>query len=61
MSSTSLCAFVSKVRANNRLRFGDLRRLQRDVLPTGLSTREEAEILLDLDQSITKVDDGWPG
>jgi hypothetical protein len=59
MSNTSLCAFVSKVRSNNRIRFGDLRRLQRDILPNGLSTQHEAEALLDLDQSIERADEGW--
>jgi hypothetical protein len=60
MSNTSLCAFVSKVRSNNRIRFGDLRRLQRDVVPNGLSKREHVEALLDLDRSIERADDGWP-
>jgi hypothetical protein len=59
MSNTSLCAFVSKVRSNNRIRFGDLRRLQRDILPRGLSTQHEAEALLDLDRSIERADEGW--
>jgi hypothetical protein len=60
MSNTSLCTFVSKVRSNNRIRFGDLRRLQRDILPRGLSTQHEAEALLDLDRSIERADEG-PG
>jgi hypothetical protein len=59
MSNTSLCAFVSKVRSNNRIRFGDLRRLQRDILPNGISARHEAEALLDLDRSIERADEGW--
>jgi hypothetical protein len=60
MSNTSLCAFVSKVRSNDRIRFGDLRRLQRDILPSGPSNREEVETLLDLDRSVERVDEGWP-
>jgi hypothetical protein len=30
----------------NRISFGDLRRLQRTVLPHGLLTREQAEVLI---------------
>jgi hypothetical protein len=59
MDTTPLCAFVSKVTASNRLVFGDLRRLQRDVLPSGPTSREEIEVLLSLD-SIGQVDEDWP-
>ena len=58
MDTTPLGVFASKARASNRLLYGDLRRLQRDVLPTGAQTREEVEILLALD-GIERVDDGW--
>ena len=60
MDTTPLCVFVSKVTASNRIVFGDLRRLQRDVLPTGPTTREEIETLLSLD-SLGNVDEDWPG
>jgi hypothetical protein len=60
MDTTPLRAFASKARASNRLLYGDLRRLQRDVLPTGAVTREEVEILLALD-GMERLDDGWPG
>jgi len=60
MDTTPLCVFVNKVTASNRIVFGDLRRLQRDVLPTGPATREEIETLLSLD-SLGQVDDDWPG
>ena len=39
---------------------GDLRSLQRDVLPTGATSREEIETLLSLD-SLGNVDEDWPG
>jgi len=35
------CVFVNKETASNRIVFGDLRRLQRDVLPNGPTSREE--------------------
>src|SRR5215217_3327152 len=59
MDTTPLCVFITKVRASNRIVFADLRRLQRDVLPTGATSREEIEILLALD-SLGQVDDDWP-
>src|SRR5215218_300208 len=59
MDTTPLCVFVNKVTASNRIVFGDLRRLQRDVLPSGPSSREEIETLLSLD-SIGQVDEDWP-
>ena len=51
--------FASKARTCNRLLYGDLRRLQRDVLPTGATSREEVEVLLSLDR-IERVDRDWP-
>ena len=60
MDTTPLRAFASKARASNRLLYGDLRRLQRDVLPAGAMTREEIELLLSLD-GLDRLDDGWPG
>jgi hypothetical protein len=61
MMNTSLRDFASRAAANGRIRFGDLRRLQRNVLPNGIGTREEAEALLDLDQSVSRADPDWPG
>jgi hypothetical protein len=60
MRASSLNAFVAKVRAGNRLLFGDLRRLQRDILPAGPATRRDVEALLELDRSIDRADEGWP-
>jgi hypothetical protein len=61
MHNSSLPEFVSKVIAHNRIGYGDLRRLQRDILPNGITTREEAEALIGLDQAVTRIDNGWPG
>ena len=60
MDTTPLRAFTSRARASNRLLYGDLRRLQRDVLPAGAITRKEIELLLSLD-GLKRLDDGWPG
>lgn len=59
MNITTLQDFVTKTTAKKRITFGDVRRLQRDVLPDGVSTREEAELLLRLDSAIARVDGAW--
>ena len=43
MRGTSLQDFVCRAMAQNRISFGDLRRLRRDILPDGITTREQAE------------------
>ena len=59
MDTTPLGVFVRKVTARNRILFADLRRLRRDVLPDGPTSREEIETLLALD-SMGRVDQDWP-
>jgi hypothetical protein len=59
MSETKLREFVGKALARKRIGFGDVRRLQRDVLPAGLVSREEAEALLALDQAVSRADPAW--
>ena len=59
MGDTSLHSFATKVLKGNRLLFADLRRLERDVLPYGVRSRKEAEILISLDR-LERVDAGWP-
>jgi hypothetical protein len=59
MSGTSLRDFVCRAIENRRISFGDLRRLQRDILPGRITTREEAEILLAIDRAVDRADRGW--
>lgn len=59
MSPTSLHQFVARVLADERILFGDLKRLQRDILPARVTTREEAEILLFLDSAVRRADREW--
>src|SRR5215212_8077974 len=59
MDTTPLCVLVNKITASNRIVFGDLRRLRRDALPAGATSREEIETLLSLD-SVGQVDEDWP-
>jgi hypothetical protein len=39
MITVSLSEFAAKVRQKNRISFGDVRRLQRDILPDGIASR----------------------
>ena len=61
MIRTPLQHFVDRVLADDRILFGDLRRLKRDILPSSITTREEAEILLFLDSAVHRTDREWPG
>ena len=59
MSGTSLHRFVARILAEDRILFGDLKRLQRDILPSRITSREEAEILLFLDSAVHRADREW--
>src|SRR5215203_350200 len=56
MINSSLQAFASSVQKAGRISFGDVQRLQRDIMQDGISSREEAEILLTLDQIVSRAD-----
>ena len=56
MINSSLQAFASTVQKAGRISFGDANRLRRDILPDGISSREEAELLLALDQTTIRAD-----
>ena len=58
MSST-LRDFASAAVQSKRIRFGDLRRLKRDILPARITTRAEAEVLIALDAVVEKADREW--
>src|SRR5437879_1711879 len=59
MKNIKLQDFVTKTAARSQITFGDVRRLQRDHLPDGVSTREEAEILVRLDAKVGRADKAW--
>ena len=59
MTKVSLSEFAGKLREKNRITFADSQRLQRDILPDGISSRDEAEILIGLDRAIARAYAGW--
>src|SRR5215218_8733897 len=59
MSGTTLRDFVVNAVEMNRIRFADLRRLQRDILPYRITTQQEAEMLLSLDATVERADRDW--
>jgi hypothetical protein len=59
MSSPSLQNFATKAIETRRITFADVRRLQRDILPEGIASREEAEILIDVDGRVGRSDHAW--
>src|SRR5215203_5445256 len=52
--TVGLREFASKALEAKRIRFADLRRLQRDVLPCRITNRVEAEVLLALDGTVDR-------
>ena len=60
MQVTSLRVFVDRLSEAQRLGFGDLRRLQRDILPNGPQSRDDVEALLALDLALERADRGGP-
>src|SRR5262245_50761254 len=59
MHNSKLQDFVTVTVLHNRITFGDVRRLQRDYLPHGLASREDAEVLIRLDGMIERADRAW--
>jgi hypothetical protein len=59
MIYTSLRNFVDRASEKKRIGFGDVRRLARDILPDGITSRDEADLLMALDRTVTKVDPAW--
>ena len=59
MSTGKLQDFAASVITRGQVTFGDVRRLQRDYLPDGITTREEAEILVTLSDKLLRADKAW--
>jgi hypothetical protein len=59
MINGKLQDFATSAMARSQISFGDVRRLQRDCLPHGITTREEAERLIALDATLVRADKAW--
>ncbi|WP_375459774.1 hypothetical protein [uncultured Enterovirga sp.] len=59
MVKSSLEHFVKTVLAKREITVEDVRRLQRDILPDGLESRDEADILIALDRAIPYKHCSW--
>jgi hypothetical protein len=59
MKESKLQDFVTCAVAKNRITFGDVRRVQRDYLPDGISSYEDVKTLLNLDARIERTDRAW--
>jgi hypothetical protein len=59
MINGKLQDFATSAMARSQISFGDVRRLQRDCLPHGITTRDEAESLIALDATLVRADKAW--
>src|SRR5689334_14870901 len=59
MMNGKLQDFSTGAMARSQISFGDVRRLQRDCLPHGITTREEAESLIALNATLVRADKAW--
>jgi hypothetical protein len=59
MNNLALETFATKMMAKGRITFGDVCRLRRDILPDGVTSREEAELLLQVDRVVGRADGSW--
>ncbi len=56
MINSSLRAFAATVQQAGCISSDDAQRLQRDLFPNGISSRDEAELLLTLDRTVGRAD-----
>lgn len=59
MINGTLQEFVGDVVNRRRINFGDVRRLQRVFLPSGITNREEMEVLVSLNTKLVRADKAW--
>ena len=59
MITTSLQHFCNRIVATGTLGLEDVRELNRDVLPDGLTCREEADMLFGLDRAMPDADEAF--
>jgi len=55
----ALRIIAAEIEARGRICFADVRRLERDILPDGIASREQAEALITLDRVAGRADRSW--
>lgn len=59
MIKAALESFVNETVGAGEITRADVRRLARDVVPNGIETRDEADVLIALDRAIGAKDPAW--
>lgn len=59
MIDGKLHEFVCGVAAKGQISYGDVRRLQRNYLPSGITNREELELLISANKKLIRADKAW--
>jgi hypothetical protein len=59
MDNLLLREFNAQMISKGRITFGDVKRLQRNILPDGICTRDDVELLLALDRVVARCDRAW--
>lgn len=59
MIKVSLHGFVERIMEKRVLSGDDVKALQRDIFADGITSREEADVLIALDRAVTKADATW--
>jgi hypothetical protein len=59
MASQTLRAFADRISGTKRIEMEDVRRLQREILPDGIQSRAEADLLVSLDRMAEAKHEAW--
>ena len=59
MDNVLLREFNAQIISKGRITFGDVKRLQRNILPDGICARDDVELLLALDRVVPRADRTW--
>lgn len=54
-----LRAFIDGVLENRKIEAADVNQLRRTILPDGVTTRDEADVLIALDRAVADADPSW--
>ena len=58
-NAASLQSIADEIASKGYISFGDVRRLQRDILPDSIAGQTEAECLIALDRRVSRVNPAW--